>query len=94
MFCSSLFFYGWWNWRFVFLLLWAIASNWLAGTQIDKHLQLGSKDLAKNWMRTAIVADLALLGVFKYYDFFAVELSNLLGSGTAVSYTHLRAHET
>ena len=84
MFCSSLFFYGWWNWRFVFLLLWAIASNWLAGTQIDKHLQLGSKDLAKNWMRTAIVADLALLGVFKYYDFFAVELSNLLGGGTAI----------
>ena len=35
-------------------------------------------------MRTAIVADLALLGVFKYYDFFAVELSNLLGSGTAI----------
>ena len=84
MFCSSLFFYGWWNWRVVFLLLWAIASNWMAGTQIDKQLQLGSKDSAKNWMRTAIVADLALLGVFKYYDFFAVELSNLLGSGTAI----------
>jgi D-alanyl-lipoteichoic acid acyltransferase DltB (MBOAT superfamily) len=84
MFCSSLFFYGWWNWRFVFLLLWAVASNWLAGTQIDKHLQLGSKDSAKKWMRVAIIGDLVLLGVFKYYDFFAVELSNLLGSTTAI----------
>ena len=81
---ASLFFYGWWNWRFVFLLLWAITSNWVAGTQIDKHLCAGSKRLAKNWMRTAIVGDLVLLGVFKYYDFFAVELSNLLGSSATI----------
>ena len=80
----SIFFYGWWNWRFVFLLLWAITSNWVAGTQIDKHLCAGSKRLAKNWMRTAIVGDLVLLGVFKYYDFFAVELSNLLGSSATI----------
>jgi D-alanyl-lipoteichoic acid acyltransferase DltB (MBOAT superfamily) len=30
------------------------------------------------------VSDLTLLGVFKYYDFFAVELSNLLGMGNAI----------
>ncbi len=84
MFGSSLFFYGWWNWRFVFLLLWAIASNWYAGAQIDKYLLVGSKKSATKWLRTAIVGDLVLLGVFKYYDFFAVELSNLLGSRTAI----------
>lgn len=84
MFGSSLFFYGWWNWRFVFLLLWAVASNWYAGAQIDKYLLVGSKESATKWLRTAIVGDLALLGVFKYYDFFAVELSNLLGSRTAI----------
>ena len=84
MFGSRLFFYGWWNWRFVFLLLWAVASNWYAGAQIDKYLLVGSKESATKWLRTAIVGDLALLGVFKYYDFFAVELSNLLGSRTAI----------
>tara|TARA_B100000902_G_scaffold57882_1_gene64913 strand:- start:1213 stop:2601 length:1389 start_codon:yes stop_codon:yes gene_type:complete len=84
MFGASLFFYGWWNWRFVFLLMWAISSNWLVGTQIDKNLHAGRKQLATNWMRTAIVGDLLLLGVFKYYDFFAVELSNILGGTAAI----------
>tara|TARA_B100001250_G_scaffold414149_1_gene450922 strand:+ start:7064 stop:8452 length:1389 start_codon:yes stop_codon:yes gene_type:complete len=81
---ASLFFYGWWNWRFVFLLLWAITSNWVAGSQIAKQLHAGSNQLARNWMSTAIVGDLVLLGVFKYYDFFAVELSNLFGGKTAI----------
>jgi len=81
---ASLFFYGWWNWRFVFLLLWAIGSNWVAGSQIDKHLYAGSKEMARSWMRVAIALDLVLLGVFKYYDFFAVELSNLLGGRATI----------
>ena len=84
IFGSSLFFYGWWNWRFVILLLWAIGSNWFAGNKIDRCRQLGLQDGIRAWTTVAIASDLALLGVFKYYDFFAVELSNLLGIGTAL----------
>ncbi len=72
IFGSSLFFYGWWNWRFVILLLWAIGSNWFAGNKIDRCRQLGLQDGIRAWTTVAIASDLALLGVFKYYDFFAV----------------------
>ncbi|MBK02243.1 MAG: hypothetical protein CL464_07295 [Acidimicrobiaceae bacterium] len=84
IFGSSLFFYGWWNWRFVMLLLWAIGSNWLAGNKIDNCRRLGARDGVRAWANVAIASDLALLGVFKYYDFFAVELSNLLGLGNSI----------
>ena len=84
IFGSSIFFYGWWNWRFVILLLWAIGSNWLAGNKINSCRRLGAQDGVRAWTSVAIVSDLTLLGVFKYYDFFAVELSNLLGMGNAI----------
>ena len=84
IFGSSLFFYGWWNWRFVILLLWAIGSNWFAGNKINSCRQLGAQDGVRAWTIIAIASDLTLLGVFKYYDFFAVELSNLLGLGNAI----------
>jgi len=81
---SSLFFYAWWNWRFVFLLLWAVSSNWFAGEKIQRALLSGKADVSRAWLRTAIASNLALLGVFKYYDFFAMELANLLGSGESL----------
>ncbi len=84
IFGSSLFFYGWWNWRFIILLLWAIGSNWLAGNNIHRCRLSGAQDGVRAWTSVAIASDLTLLGVFKYYDFFAVELSNLLGMGSAL----------
>ena len=81
---ASLFFYAWWNWRFVFLLVWAVVSNWYAGTQIERSLRSENSQGARNWLLTAIVGDLLILGVFKYYDFFALELSNLLGANTTL----------
>lgn len=81
---ASLFFYAWWNWRFVFLLMWAVVSNWYAGTQIERSLRSDNTQGARNWLLTAIVGDLLILGVFKYYDFFAFELSNLLGANTTL----------
>ena len=83
-FGSSIFFYGWWNWRFVILLLWAIGSNWYAGNKINSCRLSGAQDGVRAWTTIAIASDLTLLGVFKYYDFFAVELSNLLGMGNAI----------
>jgi D-alanyl-lipoteichoic acid acyltransferase DltB (MBOAT superfamily) len=84
IFGSSVFFYGWWNWRFVILLLWAIGSNWFVGNKISRCRLLGAQDGVRAWTSIAIASDLTLLGVFKYYDFFAVELSNLLGMGNAI----------
>lgn len=53
----SLFFYGWWDWRFVFLML---------GTAIVDFYSARRKAL---WV--SLAANLGALGFFKYYDLFA-----------------------
>ena len=86
MLAASLYFYAYWNWRFLFLLFAAIGVNWLAGEQAATALRRDQPKTARWWVRGGIVADLAMLGVFKYYDFFAIELANLLNDlGMSVS---------
>src|ERR1700681_3125744 len=60
----SLIFYGYWNPVFVLLLAGSITGNWLAA-----HYYAVTKNVAV--IVAAIVADLAILGVFKYANFFA-----------------------
>jgi alginate O-acetyltransferase complex protein AlgI len=66
----SFVFYGWWDLRFVPLLAGSILANWCVAR------------LYRVWpgrwlIPAAIAANLALLGVFKYLDFFA-DLANLI----------------
>lgn len=77
MLTASGYFYAYWNWRFLFLLAGAIAVNWLAGDQAAAAARRDRQGLARWWVRGAVVTDLVILGVFKYYDFFALELANL-----------------
>ena len=75
---ASLVFYGWWNWRFVFLLVTSITINWFCAKKMrDESVKL-ENFLARRWMQTAVIANLSLLGVYKYYDFFVLEISNRL----------------
>src|SRR5215475_10587190 len=60
----SLIFYGYWDVRFVPLLVLSILINWLAARYYIKTRQ-GAVITAM------IVLNLALLGVFKYTNFFA-----------------------
>jgi len=68
----SLFFYGWWNPVFVPLLLGSIGFNYVMGIVIERSKVHG-------WSRTclavAVACNLALLGLFKYADFF-ISVSN------------------
>lgn len=67
---SSLAFYAAWDSRFVLLLLGSIAFNYGAGYWIGLcHTTKASKQ-AKYSLVAAIVADLVLLGYFKYANFF------------------------
>lgn len=70
---GSLVFYGWWDARYIALLASSIVFNFMAGRVIDAH-----RDRQASWPVTlAVVANLSLLGVFKYADFF-------IGSANAV----------
>jgi D-alanyl-lipoteichoic acid acyltransferase DltB (MBOAT superfamily) len=75
-FTASLFFYGWWDARFVGLLLGSIVFNYGAGYLI------GHRFLNKPKLLTAcaIISNLILLGYFKYANFFIENLNHLAGS--------------
>lgn len=63
-------FYGYWDWRFVPLLALSILINWLVARAFLKTRQ-------GVLVTIAIVANLIVLGIFKYAGFFS-ELANLL----------------
>ena len=72
---ASYFFYGMWDWRFLLLLV--------ASTVIDYLCSLGIGRSEKPRVRRALllvslVSNLGILGFFKYYDFFAATLQQLL----------------
>ena len=64
---ASIFFYGWWNPKFVSLLLASITFNYCVGYLIG-YARLSGK--SKPLLIGGILANLLLLGVFKYANFF------------------------
>jgi len=72
---ASLFFYGWWNSRFVGLLLSSVAFNYAAGYLIGHRLQRGKA--TGMLLAGAISVNLMLLGYFKYANFFLVNVNAL-----------------
>ena len=74
---ASLLFYAWGEPRFVVLLAIEIVFNYGAALVIDR-----TKGRERRLATTiGIAANLALLGVFKYADFFADTLNSVLGAG-------------
>jgi alginate O-acetyltransferase complex protein AlgI len=69
----SLIFYGYWDWRFLPLMIGSIMINWTAA-----NFYAATKKRAIIY--TMIVANLAVLGIFKYLDFGADILANVLGT--------------
>ena len=82
MIAASYFFYGWWDWRFVFLLAASTVVN-----QIDRaRLIFRSRAAGRaqgGSSGVAVAFNLALLGYFKYYDFFVSSALRLLGAASA-----------
>ncbi len=84
----SYIFYGWWDWRFLILIAFTSLCSYLTGIQIWKQGDTGG---GKFFTALNIIINLFILGVFKYYNFFAesfVELLNALG--VQANYTSLK----
>src|SRR6187397_983330 len=64
---SSLLFYAWWSPPFVVLPILSIAANFL----IARSMRSASDEAARRLLFLGIVANLAVLGWFKYGDFLA-----------------------
>lgn len=75
---ASLFFYGWWNPIYLWLLLASILSNYALGTTIGYFS--GNKPIAKGFLVIGITFNLGLLGYLKYANFFVSEWNLLTGT--------------
>lgn len=69
----SLIFYGWGEPVYVFLMIFTIIIDYICGYFVDRYLD-SERPKAKGFMIAAIVINLAILGFFKYYDFFVENL--------------------
>jgi D-alanyl-lipoteichoic acid acyltransferase DltB (MBOAT superfamily) len=72
---ASWVFYGWWDWRFVGLLIFSATANWAIAEWIDRSHTRGKR---KALVALAVVIDLGVLGFFKYYGFFIDQLAAAL----------------
>jgi D-alanyl-lipoteichoic acid acyltransferase DltB (MBOAT superfamily) len=78
---ASLFFYGWWNPVYVFLLLASIAFNYSVGAALARGHEGASGRASKSVLAFGISADLALLAYYKYANFFLDAAASVAGSG-------------
>jgi D-alanyl-lipoteichoic acid acyltransferase DltB (MBOAT superfamily) len=71
---ASYLFYGWWDWRFLILIAFTSLCSYLSGRLMTPGAK---RNRAVMWGN--IVINLVILGLFKYYDFFATEFAQLFG---------------
>ena len=64
---ASYFFYGWWDWRFLSLILFSTLVDYSVGVGLLKQ---ENQTKRKVLLWTSIIVNLGFLGFFKYYNFF------------------------
>src|SRR5690625_866003 len=64
---ASYVFYGWWDWRFLSLIIFSTIVDYTVGIKL-KNEENQSKRKVLLW--TSILVNLGFLGFFKYYNFF------------------------
>ena len=76
---SSYVFYGWWDWRFLFLIFLSTVVDYFVAIRIEQDNKKKSKTL---YLLISIIFNLSILGFFKYYNFFIdswIELLSKIG---------------
>jgi alginate O-acetyltransferase complex protein AlgI len=73
---SSLIFYGWGEPKYILLILLSILLNYILGLVIEQNT--GTRK-AKFWLMLSVLFSLAMIGYFKYTDFFIENFNTLTG---------------
>lgn len=71
---ASIFFYGYWDSRYVVLLLSSICFNYSIGRMIEKHV------CKKKFLTLGLAVNVLLLGYYKYTGFFVEQINVLSGA--------------
>lgn len=82
---ASFIFYGWWDWRFLFLIVFSGLIDYWAGLQISKRPQY-----KKLFLILSLIGNLGSLAVFKYSQFFITNINalfSMLGVDSLITLT-------
>ena len=74
---ASYVFYGWWDWRFLSLIVLSTVIDYSAALSLAATK---NARIRKNWLLISLTMNLGLLGFFKYCNFFITEFQNLLSA--------------
>lgn len=86
----SYLFYGWWNWRFLFLIAFTTGCSFVSGLLIKSYQVNGRRNMAKFASISNVTINLIVLGIFKYYNFFASSFASMMSIwGVSVDYPTL-----
>jgi D-alanyl-lipoteichoic acid acyltransferase DltB (MBOAT superfamily) len=72
---ASYVFYGYWDWRFLSLIAFTTLINYVSALRVDRD----DKTPGRRWnFLLAVALNLSVLGVFKYFNFFAENFALVL----------------
>ncbi|WP_373396190.1 hypothetical protein V8V91_16190 [Algoriphagus halophilus] len=69
---ASYIFYGWWDWRFLSLIVFSSGIDFLIGKRLGTITVESNR---KMLLGLSLLANFGVLGFFKYYNFFSESLS-------------------
>ncbi len=81
----SYLFYGMWNWKFLFLLIFSTLLDYYSAIKIN---QSQSKRGKKFWLILSVGINLGFLGLFKYFNFFSdivTDVKHLFGLNSSIA---------
>src|SRR5688572_27612133 len=77
LFVASLFFYGWWNPKYLMLIGSSLVVNFL----VARFITGAAVQKTKKWLLVfGLIFNIGLLGYYKYADFFILNFNYVLGS--------------
>lgn len=71
----SYLFYGWWDWRFLSLIIFSSVIDYFSALQIKKSEKTSHK---KVFLWLSICTNIGFLGFFKYFNFFAESFADIV----------------
>ncbi len=72
---ASLFFYSWWDYRYLPILLTSITFNYL----MCRHIIYAHESQRKRWLTISVIINLISLCYFKYVNFFILSINDVAG---------------
>jgi alginate O-acetyltransferase complex protein AlgI len=80
---ASYFFYGFWDWRFLSLIIISTVVDYISGIKIDQLHESTNAEadkIKKRWLTFSVCTNLGILGFFKYFNFFIGTFTQLIAN--------------